>query len=111
MQDIQNTIVNEDDVRREKCIREEVEDLLNQEEQMRAQKARCGWILKDDRNKRFFQTIVKQRRAKSSILQLKDRNENLTDKPEEIEGILVEHFKSSYEDQNALSVDDILQEL
>lgn len=54
---------------------------------------------------------MKQRRAKSSILQLKDRNENLTDKPEEIEGILVEHFKSSYEDQNALSVDDILQEL
>ena len=54
---------------------------------------------------------MKQRRAKSSILQRKDRNENLTDKPEEIEGILVEHFKSSYEDQNALSVDDILQEL
>lgn len=111
LQDIQNTIVNEDDVRREKCIRGEVEDLLNKEEQMWAQKARCDWILKGDRNKRFFQTIVKQRRAKSSILQRKDRNENLTDKPEEIEGILVEHFKSSYEDQNALSVDDILQEL
>ena len=111
LQDIQNTIVNEDDVRREKCIRGEVEDLLNKEEQMWAQKARCDWILKGDRNKRFFQTIVKQRRAKSSILQRKDRNENLTDKPEDIEGILVERFKSSYEDQNALSVDDILQEL
>jgi len=101
LQDIQNTIVNEDDVRKEKCIKEEVEDLLNKKEQMWAQKARCDWILKGDRNKRFFQTIVKQRKAKSSILQLKDRNENLSDKPEEIEGILVEHFQSSYEDQDA----------
>lgn len=38
LQDIQNTIVNEDDVRREKCIRGEVEDLLNKEEQMWAPK-------------------------------------------------------------------------
>ena len=78
---------------------------------MWAQKARCDWTLFADRNKRYFQTIVKQRRAKSRILHIKDREGDLTDKIDEIEDILVNHFKFSYEDPNSNSVDSILHEL
>ena len=78
---------------------------------MWAQKARCDWTLFADRNKRYFQTVVKQRRAKSRILHIKDGEGNLTDKTNEIEDILVNHFKFSYEDPNSNSVDSILYEL
>lgn len=64
-----------------------------------------------DRNRRYFQTVVKQRRAKSRILHIKDGEGNLTDKTDEIENILVNHFKFSYEDPNSNSVDSILHEL
>ena len=39
---------------------------------MWAQKERCNWALFEDRNTRYFQTVVKQRRARSRILHIKD---------------------------------------
>ena len=63
------------------------------------------------RNTKFFQTVVKHRRARNKILQVKDEDGRLTDKPEEIENILGNHFKSSYELQHHTSVDSIIQEL
>lgn len=64
-------------MRKEKAIREELEVLLNREELLWAQKARSDWTLLGDRNTRFFQTVVKQRRARSRILHSKDRDGNL----------------------------------
>ena len=78
---------------------------------MWAQKARCNWTLYGDRNTRYFQTVVKQRRAWSRILHIKDGEGNLIDDPMDIEDILVNHFKSSYEDQSPSSVESIPQEL
>lgn len=78
---------------------------------MWAQKERCNWTLFEDRNTRYFQTVVKQRRARSRILHIKDGEGNLTNEPVEIENILVNHFKSSYRDSDISSVDNILNEL
>lgn len=78
---------------------------------MWAQKVRTNWILYGDRNTKYFQTIVKQRRAKNRILQLKDGDGNFTDNLNEIENILLPHFKSNYEDCSFRSVDNILEEL
>ena len=39
---------------------------------MWAQKERCNWTLFEDRNTRYFQIVVKQRRARSRILHIKD---------------------------------------
>ena len=49
-------------------MREEIEDLLDKKELKWAQKVRTNWIFYGDRNIKYFQTIVKQRRAKDRIL-------------------------------------------
>ena len=59
LQQIQNAINTLDDTRRERAIREELEDLLDREELLWAQKARTKWILQGDRNTKHFQTVVK----------------------------------------------------
>ena len=96
-------------MRRERCLREDLEELLNREEQMWAQKARYNWTLFGDRNTRYFQIVVKQKRARSRILHKKNGERNLIDNPNEIEDVLENHFKSSYEDPNPPSVNSILQ--
>ena len=78
---------------------------------MWAQKARSNWILNEDRNTRYFQTVVRQRRARSRILHIKDEEGLLLEDPMEIENRLANHFKSSYEDITLLSGDSILSEL
>ena len=111
LQEIQDSIDSLKVVRKEKSVREELEVLLNREETMRAQKARSNWILNGDGNTRYFQTVVKQRRARSKILHIKDEEGLLIEDLLEIENRLVNHFKSSYEDLALLSVDSILSEL
>ena len=108
---MQNSINSFEDIRKERQLREEIEDLLDKEELKWAQKPRTNWILYDDRNTKYFQTIVKQRRAKNRILQLKDGDGNFTDNLNEIENILLSHFKSNYEDCSSRSVNNILKEL
>ena len=111
LQEIQDSIDSLEAVRKEKTMREELEVLLNSEETMWAQKARSNWILNGDRNTRYFQTVVRQRRARSKILHIKDEEDLLLEDPLENENRLVTHFKSPYEDTALLSVDSILSEL
>ena len=92
-------------------MREELEVLLNREETMWAQKARSNWILNGHRNTRYLQTVVRQRRARSRILHIKDEEGLLFEDPMEIENRVANHFKSSYEDIAFLSGDSILSEL
>ena len=54
LQTLQDSIVTKEDVRRERVCREELEELLDREELMWAQKARTNWILHGDRNTRYF---------------------------------------------------------
>ena len=55
--------------------------------------------------------MVRQRRARSRILQIEDEQGILTDKTEDIENILLNFFKKSYVGRNNLSVDSIVQEI
>lgn len=75
-------------------MRKDFEDLLDKEELKWAQKVRNIWILYGDRNTKYFQTIVKQRKAKNRILQLNDGDGNITNNIDEIENILHSHFES-----------------
>ena len=74
LQTIQNSIHTVDDVKKKKkkkkLFREELETLMHREELMWSQKVRCNWVVLGDRNTRYFQTVVKQRRVRSRILQL-----------------------------------------
>ena len=87
--------MTKDDVRRERACQEALEELLDREELMWAQKARTNWILYGDRNTRYFQTVVRQRRSKNRIIQIKDEEGNLTDNPEEIENIFLNLSKEA----------------
>lgn len=111
LQEMQNSILFVDDVRKEKIIREELEVLMHWEELMWAQKARSDWIVLGDRNTRCFQIVVKQRRARSRILNLKTVQGDFTDNPVEIENTLVNHFKQYYEGPTLGDFDSILEEI
>ena len=100
-----------DDVRRERVCREELEELLDREELLWAQKARTNWFLHGDRNTRYFQMVVRQRRSKNRIIQIKDEEGNLTDNVEEIENIFLPSFKRSFKGNNTLTVENIIHEL
>ena len=78
---------------------------------MWAQKPRTNWILHVDRNTRYFQTVVRQRRSKNRIVQIKDEEENLTDNSEEIGNIFLDSFKRNFRGNNTLTVENIIQEL
>lgn len=96
LQDLQDSIQSFADVRKERELREEIENLMTRREIMWAQKARSDWIIQGDRNTRYFQTVVKQRRAQSKILHLKTADGNTIEELEEIESTLVEHFKNQH---------------
>lgn len=90
---------------------EDLEILMNKEELMWAQKARSKWVVLGDRTMRYFQTIVKQRKARNRILQLKTANGNVSDNPGDIENTLVTHFRHSFEGSVPRDLESILEEL
>ena len=65
---------------------------------MWAQKARSDWVLFGDKNTRFFQTVVRQRRVRYRIMHLKRGDGSFTDDLGEIEDILAQHFRNAFED-------------
>lgn len=111
LQGIQDSIASIEDVRKEKILREELERLLNREVTMWAQKARSDWVSFGDRNTRYFQTVVRQKRAMSRIVHIKNEDGILMEDPMEVESKLVNHFKASFEDTDQIDVGFILNEL
>ena len=105
LQQLRDSIMSYDDVRRERVCREELEELLDREELLWAQKARTNWFLHGDRNTKYFQTVVRQRRSKNRIVQIKDEEGNFTDNAEEIENIFLASFKKSFKGNSTLSVE------
>lgn len=81
------------------------------EEIMWAKKARTGWIVQGDRNTKYFQTIVRQRRARNRILHLKLANESTIKDFAVIENTLVDHFRKQYEEADTRSFQGIMNEL
>ena len=59
LQEIQNSISTTSDIWIERDLRSEIEKLMFQEEIMWTQKAQSNWIIYEDRNTRYFQTVVK----------------------------------------------------
>ena len=111
LQQLQDSIMTSEYVRRERVYREELEELLDREELMWAQKARTNWFLHRDRNTRYFQTVVRQRRSRNRILQIKDDYGHSTDNHEEIEQIFLDSFKRSYSCNSNLTMECIILEI
>ena len=100
-----------EDVKRERTYREELEELLNREDLMWAQEARTKWFLDGDRNTKYFQTVVRQKRSRNRILQIKDEHGHYTDVHEEIEQIFIGSFQRNFNCNSILTVESIIQEI
>ena len=98
LREIQDLITSTEDVREEKTLRKELEGLLNREEIVWAQKAKNNWVLFGDRNTRYFQIVVRQRKARSRIVHIRNEDGTLLEDPMEVENRLVNHFKASFEE-------------
>ena len=64
-----------------------------------------------DKNTRYFQTMVKQRRATSRILHLKTNDGEVIEDQGGIEQLLLQHFKQSNERTTTTNVNYILEEI
>lgn len=94
LQEIQNAISSIKDIKVEKTLREEIENLMIKEELMWSQRACSDWIIQGDRNTKYFQTLVKQRRARTRITMLKKSDGQQIEDLNEIKALLVDHFLS-----------------
>lgn len=62
-------------------------------------------------NTKYFQTVVKQRRARNRILQLRTEDGSVIEDQKGIENLLVDHFQKSYEGSVFASFESILNEI
>lgn len=89
----------------------EIEKLMVQKEIMWAQKAWSNWIIQGDRNARYFQTVIKQRRARNRIIHLKGVDGSCMEDLVEVEHHLVENFKKQYHESDARNVQSLMKDL
>lgn len=69
------------------------ENLCKQEEIFWKQKSRVQWLKEGERNTRFFHKSTMANRAHNRISSIKDDGGNLLNSHEEIEVVLVQHFR------------------
>ena len=84
---------------------------MEKEEIMCAQKARSTWIIQGDKNTKFFQSLVKQRRARNRILQIRIADGSMLEELGDIEYYILEHFKNQYSETSTKLVQDLMKEL
>ncbi|CAL1402684.1 unnamed protein product [Linum trigynum] len=77
---------------KEKATREELEDILWQEELLWRQKARVKLVVKGDLNTRYFHNCTLSRRKRNKITRLQDAEGNWIDDPAMLQDMAREHF-------------------
>ncbi|KAF7844787.1 ribonuclease H [Senna tora] len=83
----------------EKRIFQELEEVLNQEETIWFQKARCQWIKDGDQNTKYYHTKAINRRRRNKILMLKNENGVWTEDLDEIKDNVVSFFKKLFSEE------------
>ena len=77
---------------------------------MWAQKAKCNWDINGDRNTKYFQAVVKNRRRRNRIIQIKNDSDQWFTDAGEIEQCFHHYFHSLYaQPQN--EAEDLLDQL
>jgi hypothetical protein len=104
---IQENINFVDDVRKESEHREQLDQLLHREEILWSQKARKEWDLKEDRNTKYFQAIVRNIRRHNKIIQIKNEEDVWISDQAQIEHSFCTHFQKLYVDEPQYSADEI----
>ena len=94
----QENIHSLQDVLTESKLREQLEDLMDREQIMWAQKAKKDWDLKGDRNTKKFQAVVRARRRRNQISQIKTQDNKWLSDHQEIEQHFVDHYINLFSD-------------
>ncbi|OMO94436.1 Endonuclease/exonuclease/phosphatase [Corchorus olitorius] len=84
---------------REKMVRNELDTVLEQEQILWMQKSRQNWIVRGDRNTRFFHTVTSKRRARNKIRAIRKDNGMITESQEEIEKTIEDSFLKLFQDR------------
>ncbi|XP_074301196.1 uncharacterized protein LOC141632554 [Silene latifolia] len=77
--------LNEQILQNERACAHEVSELRKARAQFLSQKAKCDWIKMGDENTSYFHARIKKRRARNSVFQVRDMNNNICSSPESIQ--------------------------
>ncbi|OMO88434.1 hypothetical protein COLO4_20256 [Corchorus olitorius] len=94
---------SQQNLEKEKEIRTEIEQILDQEQLLWMQKSMTNWIVKGERNTRFYHTITNKRRARNRITSIKRRDGQSVHTEVEIEKEFLNYFKEVFSDQGDAS--------
>ena len=87
--------MNNDSYLLEKDLLARKEDILSKEEIFWRQQSQERWLEEGDQNTKFFHNSTLYNRAKSKISSIRNHLSILTDKPNEIVEIFVNHFQKT----------------
>ncbi|XP_061350333.1 uncharacterized protein LOC133295506 [Gastrolobium bilobum] len=82
------------------ALQEELNRVLEQEEALWFQKARCKWIEDGDRNTRFYHTTTIIRRARNKILELKKEEGHWVKEEDSLNMIIHDFFTNLFKEED-----------
>ncbi|KAJ1403557.1 hypothetical protein SESBI_27265, partial [Sesbania bispinosa] len=90
-------------------LRNQIDSLRRQEGLYWAQRSRIKWLQYGDRNSRFFHASTVQRRDRNKLFRLKDNEGVWVEGQQEVEDLVLEHYKEVYKSGGSEGVLDCLQ--
>ncbi|XP_074305620.1 uncharacterized protein LOC141640841 [Silene latifolia] len=92
------TLLVQDPLNEELCLSEierakDLVELKIARDQYLRQKAKCEWIKSGDDNTAYFHAQIKRRRARNRVLQIKDMDNTMWTKPEDIQNAFEQYYK------------------
>jgi len=92
----------------ENLIKEELNDLLEQEDLKWRQRAKEDWLKSGDRNSRYFHACTNQKHRRSRVSTIRDKEGRLCSTKEEIKGAFVDYFNELFKGGESLNVDNFI---
>jgi hypothetical protein len=87
----------------------ELDNLLEGEEMWWQQRARTDWLQHGDKNTKFFDQKASQRRKKNRIKEILDNQGQKYTEHEDIERVLIKHFKDLFQNQETLQIQETVK--
>lgn len=100
LSDIQQALPTNKDFAQEAVVRNQLETLLALEEIYRAQRAKIHFLSLGDKNTSFFHKVSKIRKQGSYVSGILRPDGTWTDKEDEVNSIVLDHFRNIYMDPN-----------
>ncbi|XP_061357137.1 uncharacterized protein LOC133301519 [Gastrolobium bilobum] len=83
----------------DRALQGEMNRVMDQEEALWFQKARCNWLADGDRNTRFYHTTTIIRRARNKILELKNDEGHPVREEENLKKLIIKFFKNLFTEE------------